>query len=84
MATEQGLARLDPEMGDGLSQEHWLTFTELNGLGRGAVSALAAVGDTVWVGTVFVETLGGQQVQDRRWPLVFQRRGDQLGPYPER
>ena len=63
VATEQGLARLDPEMGDGLSQEHWLTFTELNGLGRGAVSALAAVGDTVWVGTVFVETLGGQQVQ---------------------
>ena len=63
VATEQGLARLDPEMGDGLSQQHWLTFTELNGLGRGAVSALAAVGDTVWVGTVFVETLGGQQVQ---------------------
>jgi hypothetical protein len=63
VATEQGLARLDPELGDGLSQEHWLTFTQLNGLGQGAVSALDAVGDTVWVGTIFNESLGGQQVQ---------------------
>ena len=56
VATEQGLARLDLELGDGLSQEHWLTFTQLNGLGRGAVSALDAVGDTVWVGTITLGT----------------------------
>lgn len=57
VSTERGLARLDPEMGEGLSPEDWITFTEANGLGRGSVSALAASGDTVWAATLF-DSLG--------------------------
>lgn len=53
VATERGLARWDPQVGDGLSASDWVTFTEANGLGRGAVSALAATGDTVWAATLF-------------------------------
>lgn len=53
VATERGLARWDPTVGDGLSAGDWVTFTEENGLGRGAVSALAASGDTVWAATLF-------------------------------
>ncbi|HJP31400.1 MAG TPA: FlgD immunoglobulin-like domain containing protein [Candidatus Latescibacteria bacterium] len=53
VATERGLARLDPATGSGLVQDDWLTFTEANGLGRGSVSALAASGDTVWAATLF-------------------------------
>lgn len=53
VATERGLARWDPAVGDGLSAEDWITFTEANGLGRGSVSALDAAGDTVWAATLF-------------------------------
>jgi len=56
VATERGLARWDPARGDGLSPIHWVTYTEDNGLGRGAVSALDAVGDTVWAATLFDST----------------------------
>ena len=59
VATERGLARWDPARGDGLSASHWLTFTEDNGLGQGAVSALDAVGDTVWAATLFDSTVAG-------------------------
>ncbi|MEE2657422.1 MAG: hypothetical protein VX733_02890 [Candidatus Latescibacterota bacterium] len=52
VATERGLARWDPALGNGLSPADWITFTEINGLGRGSVSALVAVGDTVWAATV--------------------------------
>ena len=63
VATERGLARLDPRQHSGLDAEDWVTFTEANGMGRGAVSALAAVDSTVWVATLFDSTLGGQTDQ---------------------
>ncbi len=56
VGTENGLARLDLDRFSGLDGSDWITFTEANGLGRGAVSALAASGDTVWVATI-VDTL---------------------------
>lgn len=59
VATERGLARLDPARGDGLEAGHWVTFTEEHGLGRGPVSALAAHGDTVWAATLFDTLLAG-------------------------
>ena len=59
VSTERGLARLDPARGDGLEAGHWVTFTEEHGLGRGAVSALAAHGDTVWAATLFDSLLAG-------------------------
>ena len=58
IATERGLARLDPTDRNGLRDSDWVTFTEAHGLGRGAVSALAASGDTVWAATLFDTTLG--------------------------
>ncbi len=57
VATERGLARWDPAVGNGLSPDDWITYTEANGLGRGSVSALAASGDTVWAATLF-DSLG--------------------------
>ena len=65
VGTENGLARLDPNRASGLQGADWVTFTEANGLGRGAVSALDAVGDTVWVATLFdttIASLGSPQV----------------------
>ena len=65
VGTENGLARLDPNRASGLEGAHWVTFTEANGLGRGAVSALDAVGDTVWVATLFdttISSIGKKQV----------------------
>ncbi len=53
VVTDNGLARLDVDQGDGLEEADWLTFTEANGLGQGGVSALDARADTVWVATVF-------------------------------
>ncbi|MCY3762403.1 MAG: hypothetical protein OXH50_14215, partial [Gemmatimonadetes bacterium] len=58
IATERGLARLDPTDSNGLKDSDWVTFTEAHGLGRGSVSALAASGDTVWAATLFDTTLG--------------------------
>ena len=57
VATERGLARWDPQIGNGLDAQDWVTFTEADGLGRGSVSALAASGDTVWAATLF-DSLG--------------------------
>ena len=59
VGTENGLARLDPNQASGLEGADWVTFTETNGLGRGAISALDAVGDTVWVATLFDTTIAG-------------------------
>jgi len=59
VATENGLARLDPRQDSGLLAADWVTFTESNGLGRGAVSALDAAGDTVWTATLFDTTVAG-------------------------
>jgi len=53
VATDHGLARLDPGRGTGQFSGDWVTFTSANGLARGAISALAAVGDTVWIATFF-------------------------------
>jgi len=65
VATERGLARLDPDSATGLSPAEWVTYTEQEGLGRGAVSAIAAKGDTVWAATLFdtaIADLGDHQV----------------------
>ena len=59
VATENGLARLDPSRASGLEDSDWVTFTEGNGLGRGSVSALDAAGDTVWAATLFDTTIAG-------------------------
>ena len=59
VATERGLARWEPGVGNGLSPEDWITFTEVNGLGRGSVSSLAASGDTVWAATLFDTLVAG-------------------------
>ena len=55
-ATESGVARLDPRQTTSTSASDWVTFTALNGLGRGSISALDAVGDTVWVATIIDTT----------------------------
>ena len=52
VGTESGLARLELDRASGLDGGDWVTFTEANGLGLGAVSALAASGDTVWAATI--------------------------------
>ena len=52
VGTESGLARLELDRASGLDGGDWVTFTEANGLGRGAISALAASGDTVWIATI--------------------------------
>lgn len=59
VATERGLAQWDPRRGNGLDPTHWITFTQANGLGQGAVSAMDAVGDTVWVATLYDTTFAG-------------------------
>ncbi len=61
VGTESGIARLDPAEGSGLNTGDWRTYTEFQGLGRGSVSTLAAVGDTVWVGTLTDTTIAGRQ-----------------------
>lgn len=62
VATERGLARWNPQDGTGLAAQNWRTFTQANGLGRGAVSALAASGDTVWAATIFDTVIAGVDV----------------------
>ena len=56
VATERGLAKLDPRQRTGLAAEDWVTYDEANGIGRGAVSALAAVDSTIWVATLVDST----------------------------
>jgi hypothetical protein len=59
VATESGVARLDPSQGSGMDEADWVTYTELNGIGRGGLSALDAAGDTVWIATVYDTTIAG-------------------------
>lgn len=59
VATERGLARWNPADGSGLTAEDWVTFTENQGLGQGAVSALDAHGDTVWAATLYDTLISG-------------------------
>jgi len=63
-ATEGGVARLDPNQASGASASDWVTFTEFNGIGRGSISALDAVGDTIWVSTIIDTTtsIGSRQM----------------------
>ena len=63
IATERGLARLDPRISLGNNASDWVTFTIANGLGRGAISALAAIGDTIWAATVFDSTIADETFQ---------------------
>ena len=75
VGTESGVARLDPAQSNGLNSADWVTFTELNGLGRGAISALDAVGDTVWVGTLIDSVIAGQGAQQAGTGLSFSHDG---------
>ena len=69
------MARLDPAQSSGLNSTDWVTFTELNGLGRGAISALDAVGDTVWVATLVDSVTAGQGVKQAGTGLSFSHDG---------
>ena len=75
VGTESGVARLDPAQSSGLNSTDWVTFTELNGLGRGAISALDAVGDTVWVATLVDSVTTGQGVNQAGTGLSFSHDG---------
>ena len=75
VGTESGVARLDPAQSNGLNSADWVTFTELNGLGRGAISALDAVGDTVWVGTLIDSVIAGQGTRQAGTGLSFSHDG---------
>ena len=74
VGTESGVARLDPAQSSGLNSTDWVTFTELNGLGRGAISALDAVGDTVWVATL-VDSVTVEGVRQAGTGLSFSHDG---------
>ena len=71
VSTESGVARLDPAVSSGLNASDWVTYTQLNGLGRGAVSALDASGDTVWVATLIDTTIAGQGTAQAGTGLSF-------------
>ena len=75
VGTESGVARLDPGQSSGLNSTDWVTFTEFNGLGRGAISALDAVGDTVWVATLVDSVTAGQGVNQASTGLSFSHDG---------
>ena len=75
VGTESGVARLDPAVSSGLSASDWVTFTALNGLGRGAISALDASGDTVWVATLIDTTIAGQGTAQASTGLSFSHDG---------
>ena len=75
VGTESGVARLDPALSNGLNSTDWVTFTELNGLGRGAISALDAVGDTVWVATLVDSVTAEQGVNQAGTGLSFSHDG---------
>ena len=74
VGTESGVARLDPSVSSGLNASDWVTFTQLNGLGRGAISALDASGDTVWVATL-IDTLTSQGTAQAGTGLSFSHNG---------
>ena len=75
VGTESGVARLDPAQSSGLNSTDWVTFTELNGLGRGAISALDAVGDTVWVATLVDSVTAERGVKQAGTGLSFSHDG---------
>ena len=75
VGTESGVARLDPAQSSGLNSTDWVTFTELNGLGRGAISALDAVGDTVWVATLVDSVTARHGVKQAGTGLSFSHDG---------
>jgi hypothetical protein len=68
VVTESGLARLDPTQGNGLQAGEWLTYLDFPGLDQsgGGISALDAVGDTVWVATLFDTFVAGQTPPNRQ------------------
>ena len=70
VGTESGIARLDPSLNTGLNASDWVTFTELNGIGRGAISALDAIGDTVWLATL-IDTVEGENTFQAGTGLSF-------------
>ena len=74
VGTESGVARLDPAQSSGLNATDWVTFTEFNGLGRGAISALDATGDTVWVATL-VDSITVEGVRQAGTGLSFSHDG---------
>ena len=65
----------DPAQSNGLNSTDWVTFTELNGLGRGAISALDAVGDTVWVATLVDSVTAERGVKQAGTGLSFSHDG---------
>ena len=75
VGTESGVARLNPAQSSGLNSTDWVTFTEFNGLGRGAISALAAVGDTVWVATLTDSVIAELGVRQAGTGLSFSHDG---------
>lgn len=75
VGTESGVARLEPAQSSGLNATDWVTFTALNGLGRGAISALDAVGDTVWIATLVDSVTAGQGVKQAGTGLSFSHDG---------
>ncbi len=75
VGTENGVARLDPAQSSGLNSADWVTFTELNGLGRGAISALDAVGDTVWVATLIDSVTAERGTRQAGTGLSFSHNG---------
>ena len=60
LGTSEGLALWK---GPEFEPKGFTSFTQEDGIGRGAVSALAVHGDTVWVATVYDTTLGGRSYQ---------------------
>jgi hypothetical protein len=59
VATESGLARLEPARASGLLESDWVTFDARHGIGRGSVSALDAHGDEVWAAALYDTTITG-------------------------
>ena len=80
VATENGIARLDPTEAAGTSAIDWITFTQNNGIGRGSVSALDAIGDTVWVATL-IDTLTPVGLRQMGTGLSFSHNAGQTWKY---
>ncbi|HID10705.1 MAG TPA: hypothetical protein EYP17_05320, partial [Candidatus Latescibacteria bacterium] len=60
IGTARGLALWE---GPGFGPGGFRSFTTEDGIGRGAVSALAVRGDTIWVATLYDTTFRGQSFQ---------------------
>ncbi len=59
VATESGLARLEPGRASGLLESDWVTFDARHGLARGSISALDARGDEVWASALYDTSIAG-------------------------